>query len=379
MNTSSQKIVKMSKENNIEVLAFYLPQYYPTKENNEWYGPGFTEWTNVGKAKPLYRGHYQPKVPADLGYYDLRVPEVRELQANLAKEAGVSAFCYYHYWFGNGREMLEYPLKEVVRLKSPDFPFCICWANHSWYRKTWDASANTLNKVPLMEQLYPGEEDVVNHFYSLLDCFKDERYYKSDGKLVFVIYHIDEMPDAKAFIEKWQELAAKEGLPPFAFYGYTDDITRTSHMAFSYCDRIIVSCKYNIDALGNSRMMRKASVFAKSWLSRLLMTPLNKWDYAKVRKKLLDERFKEESIIPVLYPNWDNTPRRDNGALILYNSTPEQFKQHCKDVFGMIRNKSNKTVFIKSWNEWGEGNYMEPCLKYGHGYIHALKEALAEY
>lgn len=369
----------MTKNNKIEVVAFYLPQYYPTKENNDWYGPGFTEWTNVGKAKPLFRGHYQPKVPADLGYYDLRVPEVRELQANLAKEAGISAFCYYHYWFGNGREMLEYPLKEVVRLKSPDFPFCICWANHSWYRKTWDSTANMLNKVPLMEQLYPGDEDIVNHFYSLLGCFKDERYYKFDGKLVFVIYHIDEMPDAKAFVEKWQELASKEGLPPFAFYGYADDVARTSHFSFSYCDKVIVSCKYNIDALGNSRMMRKTTAFAKGWFSRLLKTPLNKWDYAKIRKKLLDERFKEEFVVPVLYPNWDNTPRRDTGALILYNSTPEQFKYHCEDVFDMIRNKNNKMVFLKSWNEWGEGNYMEPCQKYGHGYITALKEALSEF
>ena len=114
------------KENNIEVIAFYLPQYYPTDENNRWYGPGFTEWTNVGKAKPLFHGHYQPKVPADLGYYDLRLPEVREQQAKLAQEAGIAAFCYYHYWFGNGRQMLDMPLKEVVRLKTPVFPFCVC-------------------------------------------------------------------------------------------------------------------------------------------------------------------------------------------------------------------------------------------------------------
>lgn len=366
----------MKPDDKIDVIAFYLPQYYPTKENNEWYGPGFTEWTNVGKAKPLFRGHYQPKVPADLGYYDLRLPEVRAKQAELAKEAGISAFCYYHYWFGNGVQMLDMPLKEVIRLSEPDFPFCICWANHSWYKKTWDSTTNTLNNKPLIKQEYPGVEDICNHFYSLLDCFKDPRYYRIGGKLVFVIYHIDEIPNPSLFLDKWSELAEKEGLPGFLFMAYSDDVTRISHLSYSLCERIVLSCKYNIDSLGHKTSIRKLSRFTKSLAARILHLPLNKHEYKDILDKLTTPLFQEEKVVPVLFPNWDNTPRRNEGALILNNTSPDLFYKHCLDVFSMIKDKTNKTVFIKSWNEWGEGNYMEPCLKYGHGYIDALSKAL---
>jgi len=368
----------MMEQKDIQVIAFYLPQYYPTEENNLWYGPGFTEWTNVGKAKPLFRGHYQPKVPADLGYYDLRLPQVRQAQAEMAQEAGISAFCYYHYWFGNGRQMLDMPLKEVLRMKSPEFPFCLCWANHSWFKKTWDSTTNTLNNEPLIKQEYPGGEDIENHFYTLLDCFKDSRYYKIDGKLVFVIYHIDEIPDAREFIERWQALAEKEGLPPFMFLAYADDIARAVHPSYKLCEQVIISCKYNIDAIGKSHKMRKFSNFAKTFISRFLSIPLNRYDYKDIRSRLITEDYKKEDVIPVLLPNWDNTPRREAGALILHNATPEQFYLHCKDVFELVKGKRNKVVFLKSWNEWGEGNYMEPCLKYGHGYINALARALKD-
>ena len=363
-------------QKNIEVIAFYLPQYYPTPENNEWYGAGFTEWTNVGKAKPLFKGHYQPKVPADLGYYDLRLPQVRQAQADLAREAGISAFCYYHYWFGNGKVMLDMPMKEVLRIKEPDFPFCLCWANHSWFKKTWDSTTSMMNYVPLVKQEYPGDQDVVDHFYALLPCFKDKRYYKIDDKLVFVIYHVDEIPNPELFIERWQILAQKEGLPPFLFLAYADDLARTSHPSYRLCEKTVLSCKYSIDAIGTTRRMRKFSNFAKSFLSRVSGIPLNKHEYKDVRPKLVTEEFKQEDVIPVLLPNWDNTPRREAGALILHNATPEQFFLHCKDVFDLIKGKENRTVFLKSWNEWGEGNYMEPCQKYGHGYLNALARAL---
>lgn len=142
-------------------------------------GKGFTEWTNVGKAKPLFRGHEQPKVPSDLGYYDLRLPEVREAQAELAKEAGIYGFCYYHYWF-NGKELMDLPLKEVIKSGKPDFPFCVAWANHTWYNKDWAVGYKRHFKQDkiLIEQTYGGEEEYIKHFYSLLDAFKDPRYIK---------------------------------------------------------------------------------------------------------------------------------------------------------------------------------------------------------
>ena len=363
---------------NIEVIAFYLPQYYPTKEIDECFGKGFTEWTNVGKAKPLFKGHYQPKVPADLGYYDLRVPEIRKQQAELAREAGISAFCYYHYWFGNGKEMLEMPLREVVKTKEPDFPFCICWANHTWYRKTWDSEKNLLNKVPLLKQEYPGEEDVENHFYSLLDAFKDERYYKVEGKLLFVLYRIEDIPDVAGFLEKWQKLAKKEGLPGFCFMSYVDDPARLSHLTHESCEANIVLNKSSIESIGRSKKVRKVSRFVFSWLSKTMKVPLNVHYCSKIRPILSPSIFKQERIVPTLLPNWDNTPRRQSGAMILKDATPEQFYLHCKEVFAYVKDKRNKYVFLKSWNEWGEGNYMEPCLKFGHGYIKALRKALDE-
>lgn len=364
--------------NKIDVIAFYLPQYHPTKENNEWYGKGFTEWTNVGKAKPLFRGHYQPKVPADLGYYDLRVPQVRQQQADLAKEAGISAFCYYHYWFGNGRELLSMPLREVVHTKQPDFPFCICWANHTWYNKTWNAERNILDKRPIMLQEYLGQADWKAHFYSLLDTFRDQRYYKIDGKLVFVLYHTAEIPNADLFMNYWQDLAQREGLPGFYFMSYVDDMADAHNPAHKLCEKTILSCKSNIESVGSSKHFRKFSRALRVLLAQSLNMPLNVYNYADVRKWLIDIAYQDDNIVPVLLPNWDNTPRRGNGALILDNATPKQFYLHCKDVFELIRNKQQKIVFLKSWNEWGEGNYMEPCLKYGHGYINALRQALSE-
>ena len=210
---------------NPQIIAFYLPQFHRTKENDEWWGKGFTEWTNVAMAKPLFRGHYQPKIPTELGFYDLRFSENREAQAILAQKAGISAFCYWHYWFGNGKKLLNMPFEEVVRLKKPDMPFCLAWANHSWYKKSWKTNKSNF-ELPrgsklLVEQTYPGIEDIDAHFYYLLDAFRDKRYYKIDGRLLFVIYAPLKMIDWQLFRDRWQELAQKEGLSGFYFVGHT--------------------------------------------------------------------------------------------------------------------------------------------------------------
>ena len=162
--------------NKARIIALYLPQFHPIPENDRWWGPGFTEWTNVAKSKPLFRGHVQPRIPADLGFYDLRLAETREQQAILAREAGIEGFCYYHYWFGGGRQLLERPFNEVVASGKPDFPFCICWANHTWSNKTWNRKSAMQQDTVLMEQTYPGTEDDIAHFKSLLPAFRDSRY-----------------------------------------------------------------------------------------------------------------------------------------------------------------------------------------------------------
>ncbi len=201
------------------VIACYLPQFHPIPENDAWWGKGFTEWTNVGKAKPLFRGHYQPRVPADLGYYDLRMPEVREAQAEMARDAGIEGFLYWDYWFGNGKRLLEMPLKELLRTGKPDFPFCLGWANHSWNNRDWNSSQHWKEKTFLVEQTYPGKEDNEKHFYTLLEAFHDQRYIKVEDKPLFLIFLPLNIPQVNEFIDLWNNLAVKNGLSGIHFVG----------------------------------------------------------------------------------------------------------------------------------------------------------------
>lgn len=355
-----------------KIIALYLPQFHPTPDNDEWWGKGFTEWTNVGKAKALFPGHYQPKVPADLGYYDLRVPEVREQQAQLAREAGIYGFCYYHYWFGHGKQELELPFNEVLAFGKPDFPFMLCWANESWHAKFWDKDGKASSKKMLIEQTY-DEDDIDPHFYHLLPAFKDSRYIKIDGCPAFMIYHPDEMPDPGKFINRWQELARQNGLSGITFFSYQcNNISE---------DSIARHRDYGIDYVVTTRLMQDW------WLHRSFGTRLrnkihyylglpNVSEYSELYKWLNGAECLSENVCPCIIPNWDHTPRSGNNGLVLVNSTPELFKKHVDDTIDLIKNKSNRIIFLKSWNEWGEGNYVEPDLKYGHGYLDAIKDAL---
>ncbi|MCK9154825.1 MAG: glycoside hydrolase family 99-like domain-containing protein [Paludibacteraceae bacterium] len=384
------------------VIAFYLPQYHPIPENDEVWGKGFTEWTNVGKAKPLFRGHMQPHVPADLGYYDLRMPEVREQQAQLAKEAGIEGFCYWHYWFGNGKQLLENIFNEVVDSGHPDFPFCLGWANHSWSTKSWVAGKTMQKDKMIMEQTYPGQEDNENHFYSLLKAFKDNRYIKVDNKLLFVIYMPLAAQNVKQFMDTWNELAKKEGLLGFHFVGIQDNAN-----IFSFEDNkkygnegMVVNANIlykrvfdlGFDAV-NSRGMTLSrirydsfvvSIIKEYWSKFLLKVlkwqPVRKYDYKKISQLLFAEEDAQENVYPTLIPNWDRTPRSGNKAVVWYNYNPKYFYLQVKKALKLIENKQDehKILFLMSWNEWGEGNYMEPDLEYGHGYINALRDALNE-
>lgn len=361
-----------------KVIAFYLPQYYPVKENNEWFGEGFTEWTNVAKTQPLFRGHYQPKVPADLGFYDLRLPQVKQRQAELANEAGIAAFCYYHYWFGNGRTILEQPLKDVVASGSPDFPFCLCWANESWYKKLWHSDVSFLSQELLLEQTYGGEKDYTDHFYFLLDAFKDPRYYKIKGKLAFVVYNHGNFPDVNNFKKCWDKLAQKENLPGFFWISYTVDANDVNTAFYTDYDAMVLSL-FKSPLVGKSdSFIKKRLNSVRSYLSRFTGRPMLVFDYRKYYPAFASEAFRDKKVYPVLIPNWDNSPRRGTGGYIFTNSTPEMFGKHVSQIFDLIKDKpdDDQIVFLKSWNEWGEGNYMEPDLKYGKGYIRELKKAI---
>lgn len=365
------------------VLAFYLPQYHPIPENDKWWGKGFTEWQNVAKAKPLFRGHYQPKIPTELGFYDLRLPEVRDEQARLAKEAGIEGFCYWHYWLGNGKQLLERPFDEVLRTGKPDFPFCLAWANHSWRNSTWnkDYCSNKKNSI-IAEQLYPGEEDYVNHFYAVLPAFKDKRYVCVDGKPLFLIFE-PENPEIKVFINIWRKLAIENGLNGIHFVAVAHLGSLIERISSS--EKIAKILSIGFDAVNswsytlaetqcNKLKKYVAAGFAKLFNVHLL----TKYKQSEINNHLFIEEDRKENVYPLLIPNWDCTPRRGRNCTIYTDSTPEVFASQVRAAIDIIKDKSDehKILLLKAWNEWGEGNYMEPDIKYGRGYIDALGSCL---
>lgn len=360
--------------NKPKIIAFYLPQYHPTTDNDKWWGKGFTEWTNVGKAKPLFPGHYQPKVPADLGYYDLRLPEIREAQAELAREAGIYGFCYYHYWFGNGKEELELPFNEVLRLGKPDFPFMLCWANESWHKKFWNKDGKGTSKEVLIEQTYPGDQDIIDHFYKLLPAFKDSRYIRIDNKPAFMIYKPLLYPEVNRFIDIWQNLAKESGLNGIYFIAQHQETWKKN------ITELLFSLKFD---MVNTMRLFESSYWHISWISRfynkiyrsILHRPLVK-DYQTCAKYFFNKEDLKESISPTLLPNWDHTPRSGMNGLVLTNSSPKAFASHAAVVMDAVAKKKTSIVFLKSWNEWGEGNYIEPDLRFRDGYLKEIKQIL---
>ncbi|MDD3738104.1 MAG: glycoside hydrolase family 99-like domain-containing protein [Lentimicrobiaceae bacterium] len=386
----------MSELKKARVIAYYLPQFHPIPENDEWWGKGFTEWTNVAKAKPLFKGHYQPRIPKDLGFYDLRLPEVREAQAELAKEAGIEGFCYWHYWFGNQKELLERPFNEVVKSGKPDFPFCLGWANHTWSSKTWK-SLNTKKDTILIKQTYPGKDDHIEHFYKYLNAFNDKRYIKVDGRLLFVIFRPLDIPNVKLFINLWNDLAINNGLPGFFFVGVTYNTSNSrlfskGKLDFSLAKTTESNELFNMvlnegfDAV-NSRGIIRAEILAKGKFRRLLgqfiqkkiySAYVNKYNYSDIMKNYYTYEDTFKNVFPTILPQWDRSPRSGNASGIYHNSTPELFKNAVENALEVIKGKDYeyKILFLQSWNEWAEGNYMEPDLKYGKGYLNALKEAI---
>lgn len=359
-----------------KVIAFYLPQFHPIPENNQWWGEGFTEWTNVAKAKPLFKSHIQPNIPSELGFYDLRLAETREKQALLAKEHGVDAFCYWHYWLGNGKQLLEKPLQMVVKNGSPDFPFCLGWANHHWEKKSWNSEISVFNRERLISQEYPGEQDHIDHFYEMLDTFKDYRYFKVKGKLLFLIYDVRSIPNCKEFLDLWQRLAKDNDLPGFYFIGTAKDQSSIDYALEIGVDGVLYENLHSTIADISTNRHRMQNV-----LATVLKKPLSVMSYEKFVNKLDYSLVKvNEKVYPSIYPNWDSSPRRGVAGDILTGAKPELFRQHVSDVVNMMsdRNTDDNIIFLKSWNEWAEGNYMEPDLQYGRGRLKALKDALGK-
>ncbi len=352
----------MSKR--FRAIAFYLPQFHPTPENDEWWGKGFTEWTNVARARPLYPGHFQPHIPADLGFYDLRLQETREAQAELARAHGLEGFCYYHYWFGS-RRMLERPFEEVLASDRPDLPFCLCWANHSW-NSIWQGTRDRI----LIEQTYPGMEDHENHFNWLLQAFLDERYIRVDGRPLFLIYRPKELPEIERVTAFWRELAQRAGLPGLYLVG-------VSHNAgWNPADFGLDACAFQrLPKVDGHISWHFPKAKLRRWLTggRHNLTIYRYEDAIRFMHRPVEVVWRD---FPTVHPNWDNTPRAGMNGLVLHRSTPELFRRHLREGAERVMEypEEERIVFIKAWNEWAEGNYLEPDTEYGTAYLKVLRE-----
>ncbi len=345
--------------NTAKALAFYLPQFHPIPENDEWWGKGFTEWTNVTRAQPLFPGHYQPHVPTELGYYDLRLPEVREAQAQLAREHGISGFIYYHYWF-NGRRLLERPFEEVLASGSPDFPFALCWANEEWTRN-WDAQTGTV----LMPQEF-SEEDDRAHIRYLIEAFKDDRYIRIDGKPMMLVYRPQKLPDPQRTFAIWREEVAAAGLPGI-YLCYVES--------------------WGPPPGGPKAFGMDASVGFMPVTGDQVFTPVD----GTRGQRMIDYRSSFEAQMqrptpqsykrfPSVMVSWDNTARRPRGATIFSGATPEDYRQWLDWTVQTVAEvpEDENYVFVLAWNEWAEGNHLEPDQRYGRAWLEATRDVIVD-
>ncbi|MEO8936501.1 MAG: glycoside hydrolase family 99-like domain-containing protein [Burkholderiaceae bacterium] len=350
------------------VIAFYLPQFHPIPENDRWWGKGFTEWTNLAKAKPLFRGHEQPLQPGELGFYDLRVAETRAAQADLARTYGVEAFCYYHYWFGDGRRLLERPFEEVLASGEPDFPFCLCWANQTW-SGIWHGEP----KRTLIEQIYPGIADEEAHFRLLLRAFRDPRYLRVDGQPLFVIYEPYAIPDLAAMIDRWQVAARANGLPGLHMVLHQHDFSPSQHDAGLFAGYVMPRLRSTDHPVHWTSLRNRIKRQIHRWLGHPTVI-----DYGEAMDFMLAEPTPDDPLLnyPCVVPNWDNTARSGRRGLVLLDSTPDKFRKVLRAAIERISNRpaQQRLVFVKSWNEWAEGNFVEPDAKYGRAFLEVIDE-----
>jgi len=349
-----------------KAIAYHLPQFHPIPENDAWWGAGFTEWRNVAKARSLFPGHEQPKLPGELGFYDLRLDETRERQAELARWANISGFCYYHYWF-SGRLLLETPLELILSQKRPDFPFCLCWANHSWTGH-WAGRSDDV----IVAQTYPGEEDHRQHYEYLRRFFVDERYLTIDRKPVFVVFRPNDIPELGRFVEVFKTWALRDGFSGIHLIGVDSDMSLLN-IGFD----AIAPHSLNVALANYLTGFRRTYQVVRH---KLLSYPRWVIDYERLNAFFQNALCDGVTTLPTVIPNWDNTARIGRRGLALTNATPDSFGKHLRRSihFESAGGNSERIFFIKSWNEWAEGNYLEPDLRWGRDWLQALRAFLSE-
>lgn len=360
-------------QNKIKPIAIHLPQFHPIAENDQWWEKGFTEWTNVTKATPRFEGHYQPHLPADLGFYDLRLEEARMAQEAMAKEYGIHGFCYYHYWF-NGKRLLHEPVDRKMKNPKEDFPFMLCWANENWTR-AWDGN----DQQVLLQQDYSFDDDANHMNYLCSTFFKDERYIKHEGKPVFIVYRPKLFPEINKTIDLWRQIARDNGIGELHI-GYMQSwgiIDAPETMGFDFA----VEFKPSLGKAAPKKIAITTRIISKiirTITNRQLIDKNNYViDYSSYVDKEMNGTY-TPNVAPCLTPMWDNCSRRKEGATIFNDSTPEKYGawlSHIITNYPWNKNKE-KYLFINAWNEWAEGNHLEPCQKWGKQYLEITKEVL---
>lgn len=370
----------------MKIIAFYLPQFHAIPENDEWWGKGFTEWVNMKKAKPLFEGHYQPRVPQGGNYYNLLDNKVKEWQVKLAKENGVYGFCFYHYWF-NGHMLLEKPMEQYLADEKCDLPFCVCWANEAWTNQWVSAE----NKV-LIAQSYGGPEEWATHYNYLRQFFHDKRYIKEDNKPFVVIYRPQLIGCLKDMLAYWDKLAKEDGFNGLTYAFQTksyDKIRNKKEKIFDYA--IEYQPMWSWDEMHDQdfnkflnflryvkfRFYLALEKYFGYMRDAKVVTEPKKMDYDEVWTYIINRKPKSAMYLPGAFVNWDNTPRKDVRGSLFTGVTPEKFEKYMEIQIKRARDVYHKDMmFIFAWNEWAEGGYLEPDEKYGDAFLKAIKSAL---
>lgn len=370
--------------NEVKIIAFYLPQFHTFPENDKWWGKGFTEWTNTKKARPLFTGHYQPRCPLNDNYYNLLDDSVKKWQCDLAKKYGIYGFCYYHYWFKDGKKLMEKPLEQMIKNKEIDMPFCLSWANEPWSRR-WDGSENEI----IMPQEYGERKEWKQHFEYLYQFFCDDRYIKIDGRPIFIIYKPELIPNINEMLDYWNELSCKKGLgkiqyiyqhPQFYYMKKKDDSRFAYGIQFEPffsngdLQYSMLNKKHKIKFL-----LKNVDVFSRK-IRNKIYRKLNKpniYSYDNIWKRILHNKMTDNKMILGAFVDWDNTARRGINATCYIGATPIKFKRYMQELIKKDRIENKKgIIFINAWNEWAEGAYLEPDQKYGEQYLKSIKELL---
>lgn len=355
-------IAHLDRVSSPRIIAFYLPQFHPFPENNRWWGNGFTEWTNVTKAQPNFVGHYQPRLPADLGFYDLRLSEIMQQQANLARRYGIHGFCFYYYWFG-GKRLLEQPIEQMLTSGKPDMPFCLCWANENWTRR-WDGQDHDI----LMAQSHSPEDDeaVIN---DLIRYFRDPRYIRIDGRPMILVYRATLFPDFSATVARWRAVCKQQEIGEiYVAVVESMELTHANiHPSEFGCDAAV-----EFPPQGMAEQSTPSGEIINSEFAGSVA------DYRDIAVRYATRDFPGYTRFKGVMPGWDNTARRQNNSFCFEHATPGTFQAWLEEIILQTRQQhcgDERLVFVNAWNEWAEGAYLEPDRRFGHTYLEAVKNA----